>query len=205
MDFKDLTIEDIENLPGVELVDTLFESMEQMKEIQIVHKDVTYLADDIEVPKFDKIAHFIDYKNQNEERWVLTFPLIDENNDPYYEDDVIFGRVPYGDEPEVGGFLRCFSHIEQKPLGLIEIIHIGVNDSRMGKNYSFINSPNGYEEFAYFIYDYEKNEYLQVAEEVLKRARKGDFKPDPENEAELLAVEYLRRLAIVETARGKFK
>lgn len=206
--FRDLDKENIQTVPNELLVDLLFESMMEMKKIEFIKEEKHELSMDMGQPDFDLLKSNLDYKDEDDERWRIKVPFVNERERKYYQGEISFGLEKYTMDPETGGFVKCDSRIIEKPLGLVEIHHFGRLESRLYKNHTFPSISNTYDHFLYFYYDYDQNKYVQVHSENLKKAKylieSGQgFEAKSEDDEKILL--YLEKENIVKLGISRLK
>ncbi len=206
MDYKDLTLENINDVPGDELVDCLFESMEHMKNIDFVKISYNELSKKMEAPNFDLLKSKI--KIEDEGVWKVSVPFVDEKERDYYKKIIKFGLEKYFLLPDTGGFVKCDAKLIEKPLGLVEIHYWGDFITRMYKNHSFDDPKRIYNKRDYFYYDYEENKYIQVHSENLEKAKydiqKGRGFQPKSKEDELINM-YINKENLLKVVKGRLK
>jgi hypothetical protein len=207
LDFNSLNIDNIQELSNDELVDVLFDSLMKMKKIEFIKEEKHELSKKMIRPNFDYIKTEIDFTDEDESRWRIKVPFIDEEQREYYKREIKFDQDIYYLLPESNGFVLCDSMLIEKPMGLVEIHHYGDFVSRMAKNHSFSDIKREYNYRSYFYFDYNENKYVQVPTEGLEKTKNSMKKPgfDMNTIQDERVSTYLERERLLEFGLNRLK
>lgn len=205
MDFKDLTLDNIDSISDDDLLEMMYQSFIEVKPVHFIKEEKHDLSKKIATPKFNYIKKEIKYRNE-EEFFFIQVPIIDEQERSHFKVNV-FSKEGFYDRMPKDGFMKMTSRVELKAFGVIDLYFEGSIVTRKPNEFKHLNYNRGYEHIESFYYDFEENQYLGVDDEQMKNARRAllknpdfDFLESPER-----VQEYFRRERITEVIKNRLK
>lgn len=194
MNIDALTIEELQQLDGKELVNVMFSTLYEVKPIQVEKVDLSDLASAIYKADFEIVKKKIKYEDQ-EEHFHLALPVLDERK---LTDDT--KKLPFTNYFIVADYV-----INQNSFGLLEIMYLGQHIRRNDNDFKHTRTELKYREFGYFYYDQEKQTYVQVPADGLNKARSYLLSGKSIENADESVQKYIHREQLLEEGRGLLK
>ncbi|MGF9893525.1 hypothetical protein ABEX78_33430 [Priestia megaterium] len=205
MDFKDLTLDNIDSVADSELLEMMYQSFMEVKPVKFIKQEMHDLSKRIAKPRFDYIKKEIKYSNE-EDCFFMQVPIVDEEERSHFKVNV-FSKEGFYDRMPKDGFMKMTSRIEIKALGLIDVYFEGSVATRKPHEFKHLNFNRSYEHIESFYYDFDSKQYIGVDDEQMAEARRGlfrdpnfDFKDSPER-----VQEYFRRERLTEAIKNRLK
>jgi hypothetical protein len=205
LDFKDLTLDNIDSVTDDELLEIIYQSFTEVKPVKYIKVENHDLSKHIAKPKFDYIKREIKYWNE-EDHFFIQVPIVDEEERSHFKVNV-FSKEGFHDRMPKDGFMKMTSRIEVKALGVIDVYFEGSVATRKPHEFKHLNYNRSYEHIESFYFDFESKEYIGVDDAQMEEARRAlfrdpnfDFKDSPER-----VQEYFRRERLTEEIKNRLK
>ncbi|MED4286318.1 hypothetical protein P4679_30760 [Priestia megaterium] len=205
MDFKDLTLDNIDSATDDELLEMMYQSFMEVKPVKFIKQEMHDLSKHIAKPRFDYIKKEIAYGNEDN-YFFIKVPIVDEEERSHFKVNV-FSKEGFHDRMPKDGFMKMTSRIDIKPFGVIDVYFEGSVASRKPHEFKHLNYNRSYEHIESFYYDFDSKQYIGVDDEQMAEARRGlfrdpnfDFKDSPER-----VQEYFRRERLTEAIKNRLK
>jgi len=205
LNFKDLTLDNIDSVADDELLEMIYQSFTKVKPVKFIKEEMHDLSKRIARPKFDYIKKLIKYGNE-EDFFFIQVPIVDEEERSHFKVNV-FSKEGFHDRIPKDGFMKMTSRIEIKALGVIDVYFEGSVATRKPHEFKHLNYNRSYEHIESFYYDFDSKQYIGVDDEQMAEARRAlfrdpnfDFKDSPER-----VQEYFRRERLTEAIKNRLK
>ena len=205
MNFKDLTLDNINSVTNDELLEMMYQSFMEVKPIKFIKQEMHDLSKHIAKPKFEYIKREIRYGNE-EDFFYIQVPIVDEEERSHFKVNV-FSKEGFHDRMPKDGFMKMTSRIDIKPFGLIDVYFEGSVATRKPYEFKHLNYNRSYEHIESFYFNFDSKEYIGVDDAQMEEARRAlfrdpnfDFKDSPER-----VQEYFRRERLTEAIKNRLK
>lgn len=205
MDFKDLTLDNIDSLTDDDLLEIVYQSFSEVKPVKYIKVENHDLSKSIAKPDFNYIKKEIKYWNE-EDYFFIQVPIVDEEERSHFKVNV-FSKEGFHDRMPKDGFMKMTSRIDIKAFGVIDVYFEGLIASRKPHEFKHLNYSRIYEHIESFYFDFNLKEYIGVDDAQMEEARRAlfrdpnfNFKDSPER-----VQEYFRRERLTEVIKNRLK
>jgi len=190
----ELTIEQLQEMPGEELVNLMFSTLYEIKSVKEEKVDLLSLADTLYEADFTLIRKHIKYEDE-ESHFKLALPVLDERK--LFDDPHVLPITNY--------FIIADYLVRQNPFGLLEVLFLGQHIRKNDNDFKHTRTELIYKEFGYFYFDEENNAYIQVNVGDVNKARSDVLAGRSLEKADEAVRKYIHREQLLKAGRGKLK